>query len=426
MTVTGAGSRPLSTNRNFLRYWAAGTISRSGSQISVIALPLLSFSLGGGVTGAGLVASCGLLTRVAGRLPAGLVADRVNRRLVMLASDLIRMLAMMSLPAAAALDRLTFVQLVPVALIEGLGTAAFAPAASIALRDMLSPDQISPALSRIQASASTAGLMGPLIGGWLYGVNRMLPFGVNSASYAVSALLLWRLRIKLPGTSQPKSARFTASAGLRWLWGQQNMRRVVIFASVLNLLYAATEIMLIVSVRQQTGSASTIGAVMACGGIGSVLGALGANWLIRHLRMGLLLLLVGISSTAGLTAFSMLLSPPLIGAIFVMLMLVSPAAGILVGQSTLTGSPPGLLGRVTTAVDTATAGLAAAGPLLAGVLVSLCGLSGAWLLLALAAAVTTALTVRPFWSMTSMVTAGNAMSGFPHVAGDTSPARVES
>ena len=78
---------PLRGNRDFLLLWTAGTASGLGSQLTLVAYPLLVLSLGGTATQAGLVGTVGLLTRTLLRLPAGALADRWDRRRVMLGCD---------------------------------------------------------------------------------------------------------------------------------------------------------------------------------------------------------------------------------------------------------------------------------------------------------------------------------------------------
>jgi MFS family permease len=159
-------------NRNFLRYWISTQISSLGSQISLIAYPLLVLSLGMGAADAGLVTTCSMLTRLALQLLGGHLADQYDRRRLMLAGDLIRVLALGSIPVAAWLGHLAFAQLLVIAVIEGAATSLlFGPASSIAFRDVVPEEHIGAAISRVEAAQGAVMLLGPALGGALYALD---------------------------------------------------------------------------------------------------------------------------------------------------------------------------------------------------------------------------------------------------------------
>ncbi|GAA1118214.1 MFS transporter [Kitasatospora arboriphila] len=385
----------LSANRDFRRYWTGSALSTLGSQMSLIAFPLLVLSLGGGAAQAGLVASCSLLTRMLLRIPAGQLADKVDRRRLMLGADLVRLVAVGSVPAAAGLGVLGYPQLLAVAVVEGVATAVFAPASTIAVRDVVAEEHLSDALAKDQAAMAAASLLGPFLGGWLFTVDRILPFTADAASYAVSAVLLLRMATR-PAPAEPGTRTDNSpTAGLRWLLRQPALLRALLFGALLNLVGAASEVAMVVTLRDGGSGGTAIGTVLACAGVGAVLGSLAAPRVLKVLRPGQLFLAIGAVWAAGTAVIAFTALPWVVGPLLVLLILLTPPAGIVVGQALISQSPRHLLGRVSTAADLLIAGLAAVGPALTGIALEGLGIPQTWLLIAALIAVTTAVAAVP-------------------------------
>ncbi|MGK4582682.1 MFS transporter [Kitasatospora sp. HPMI-4] len=385
----------LRANRDFRRLWIGSAVSTLGSQMSLIAFPLLVLSLGGGATQAGLLGSCSLVTRMVCRLPAGQLADRMDRRRLMIGADLVRLVAVGSIPLAAGLGPLGYPQLLAVAVVEGVATAVFSPAGLIAVRDVVPDEHLSDALAKDQAALAATGLVGPFLGGWLFGLDRVLPFTADALSYAVSAWLLLRMVTRPRPAAGDGPADDGATAGLRWLLGQPDLMRAMAFGALLNLVGGAADVAMVVTLRDTGTGGTTIGVVMACAGVGAVLGSLAAPRVMKLLPPSRLFLLIGTVWSGGLAVVALTQQPWLVGPLLVLLILLTPPAGIVVGQALISRSPRELLGRVSTAANLLIAGLAALGPMLAGTLLDGLGIPGSWLLLAALVAATTLLSAVP-------------------------------
>ncbi|MDQ0311387.1 MFS family permease [Kitasatospora herbaricolor] len=385
----------LRSNRDFRRFWIGSALSTLGSQMSLIAFPLLVLSLGGGAAQAGLVATCSLVTRMFFRLPAGQLADRADRRKLMIGADLVRLGTVASIPVAAGLGHLAYPQLLAVAVVEGLATAVFAPASTTAVRDVVPDDQLHDALAKDQAAMAAASLVGPFLGGWLFTVDRILPFALDAASYAVSAVLLLRMVTRPPAPAEGGPRDNRPTAGLRWLTGQPALLRALAFGAVLNLAGASAEVAMVVTMRDTGTGGTSIGLVMACAGVGAVLGSLAAPRVIKLLTPGRLFLVIGVVWSAGLAVFAGTQQPWVLGPLLVLLILLTPPAGIVVGQALLSRSPRELLGRVSTASDLVIAGLASLGPMLAGAVLEGFGIPPTWLLLSALVAAATVVAALP-------------------------------
>lgn len=387
-------SGPLRDNRDFRRYWIGRAASDLGTQMSVVAFPLLVLAMDGSAAQAGAVASASLVARTACRLVAGHLVDHADRRLIMFRCDLIRAVALASIPLAAFAGVLTYPHLFVVAVVEGVATAFFSPAALVAVRQLVPLEQLTAALARSQARLAAASLLGPALGGWLFSLHRLMPFAGDAVSYLVSALCVSRIQTPLSAARPSGSKNRNLLAGLRWLAGDRTLRAVLAFAGLLNLVTTAALLAVTLTLRQAGHSGVAVGLVLACVGGGSVLGAMLAPRLIGLLRPGSLLVLLSGAWTASLLVFAVAASPWVDAVLLVATFLLSPSAGVLVGQMLLTEAPAELQGRVTTAADLLMSGLSALGPLIAGVALGVVGPRRTWLLLAMLAALAAAAAAR--------------------------------
>src|SRR5262249_45633852 len=110
---------PLRANRDFRLLWLGSVVSVLGSRASAVAYPLLVLALAGWPADAGRAGVAATLPFRWGRLRAGAVADRWNRRFIMIACDAGRAVALASIVLALALDRITLLQIVAVSFVEG-------------------------------------------------------------------------------------------------------------------------------------------------------------------------------------------------------------------------------------------------------------------------------------------------------------------
>jgi MFS family permease len=365
----------------FRQFWFASTISGTGSQLTLIAYPLLVLSIGGSAAQVGAVASAALVTRLSCRLPGGHLADLVDARRLMIAMDLTRLLAVGTVAGIAGFGEVNLAVLLVAVVVEGAATAAYTPAATIVLREIVPREQLVGGLSWLQATTGTVAMIGPPLGGALFAVHHVVPFAVDAVSYGCSATLLLTLAVRREARrAASRDGRITA--GLRWLRQQPEVMRVVLYASVLNLAASGAEVLVLVELRRQGTSSLAIGIVLACVGIGAITGAILAGRILTWLRGNSLYLLVGLVWTVGLVCFAGFTQAWVVGPVLVMLMLLTPATGIRLSDITVNRAPDDLLGRVSTAQGMLTSGFASTGPLLAGVLLDAAGLATSWIVLA--------------------------------------------
>ena len=197
---------PLRRNRDFLLLQAGQLLSDIGSQSAQLAYPLLVLALTGSAARAGVVGFVRALGWTLLALPAGIAADRWDRRRLMLGADGLRVLAVGGLAAAVVADRLAFWAIVVVGFAEGAGTALFLAAQAGALRAVVPARQLPAAAATQTGRQAAVRLAGPPLGGAHFGLGRAIPFLVDAASYAFSIVSLLAMRTPFQEARQPDGA----------------------------------------------------------------------------------------------------------------------------------------------------------------------------------------------------------------------------
>jgi MFS family permease len=412
-----ARSRSLLWNRDYRHYWLARVVSSVGSNLSGLAFPLMVLAVGGSPVEATAVATCTMATSIALRMVGGSLADRLDRRWMMLAGDLIRLVAIGSVPLAYQFGRLTYAQILAIALVQGIaGTLLFTPAASIAVRDIVPKEQLVEAASRSASAGGVISLIGPVLGGALFEIGHMLPFELDAASYLFSAIMLITMAAK-PMVRDPAARNRSWSAGIRWLRGQPTLLRCLAGGTVLNIAGAAFGVSLIVVMSRNGVPGSAIGLVMAFGGAGTLVGSLLAPRLIPQLRTTQCFLLTSVVWTAGFAILALSVSPWVVAPVMAAITGVTPLGNVGLVAAITTGVPRDILGRVNAAIATVTGGLACLGPLIGGVLLQTVGSSGIWLVFcALTFAVMVTINL-PLARVETLVKVGDVQDGDEQSAG---------
>jgi predicted MFS family arabinose efflux permease len=377
---------PLRRNRDFLVLWSAQLVSTLGSQVSLVAFPLLVLALTGSPAKAGLVGFANTIPALLFYLPAGVLVDRHDRRTVLVATSAIGAVALGSLPAALAIGNLAFGQIVVVAFVQGTVTAVFSLTEQGALPLVVHPSQVSEALARNEARREGASLAGPPLGGLLFGIARALPFVVDAVSYLACALGLLALRTPLQEQREARRRRPLAeiAEGVRWLWGMTFVRSSALAVAGANFIWGGVSIVLVVRAQEHGASSAAIGVLFALVGVGGLLGAFAAPALARRLPVGVIVIGAFWVEALAVTALAATRDPFLLGAIVACAAFPSPTWNATVVGARLTLTPDRLRGRVNSAARLVSASMVPLGALIAGLLVGAAGTTttllafGAW------------------------------------------------
>ncbi len=359
---------PLNRNRDYMLVWAGQGLSELGSQVSTVAYPLLVLALTGSPARAGVVGLAATLPLPLLALPAGVLADHLDRKRVMLACDAIRAAALAALSIAILSGSVAYPVAIVVAFVDGsLMTLSFVTERGV-LRQLVPADQLSAAFARNESAFYASSIVGPPLGGLLFAISRAVPFLADAVSYVFSATatLLTRTPFQQERTEARGRIRVELTSGLRWLWRQPLLRASALLAAASNPTYRALYLLLVVLAKRHGASSSLVGlmfAIIAVGGLlggliaGSRLGDISARTAVRldawtcALLMPLLLIAQGTLFTAVLVALIELPAP-----------LVNSTVQSLRGML----APDHMQGRVHAAAGALSQSLAWAGPLAIG------------------------------------------------------------
>jgi MFS family permease len=380
-------------NRNFNIFWAGQTLSVLGDSFALIALPLLVLQATGSVAQMGLVTGAYGVGQLAAGLFAGTLADRLDRRRLMIACDMARALLYATIPLGWWLGSAQGVgapvQMLLIYAVTVLGAAlgmCFQVAYITAVANLVDRDLITEANGRLQATFGLSFVLGPMLAGLVSArFGPPAAIGVNAVSFLASALSLSMIRLRRAAAAPPAERQPLVleqlSAGARFLLRQPVLRAVTLLFLAFTLVAAGGRDLFIYYLKHDLGqNDAAVGVVFGMASVGSILGALlaptlrrrwgfGACFLGGMLLEGVVLLLIGYAPGVAFVA--------------------AEAMGFTFGDS-VRGinsmslrqqiTPDHLLGRVTAAFWTL---VNVPGPLGAGAVTALAAQIGAPLVLAL-------------------------------------------
>jgi MFS family permease len=160
----------LLRDRPFRLLWLGATISIFGDALTWVSLVWLTYDLGGSAVQIGLLAACYTGPVIVGGLVAGVLLDRFDRRRLLIADNLIRGLAMASVPIAATAGVLTQAQLYLVAAVYGSLYMVSLAGFPAMIPDLVAEDDLSTANAMESISYGVGGVVGPVAAGLLIGV----------------------------------------------------------------------------------------------------------------------------------------------------------------------------------------------------------------------------------------------------------------
>ena len=371
-------------NREFTVVLFGQGVSALGDAVNVTALPLLVVLLTGSGTQMGIVGVLQTLPHLVLGLPAGALADRWDRRKVMLGCDLGRALLTALVPLSFWLGIPTMPVVYTVTAPIGALSVLFLAAYTAVVPSLVGRRQLGQANSYFQALASMGFVLGPGIAGVLVGwIGPGPTLAVDALTFAVSAATLLLITRPLRAEAAPKggSLRREVMAGLAYIWHNRVLRASIAFWSFVSVAIAPIVPVLTYYVTQDLRlPASSLGIVISGWGGGSLLGSLVAARVTRG-RLGLLMLCGNVVTGMLIFLHAFLSSVPAMAAVTTGIGVVD--AVVLVSYLTLRSSqtPDALLGRVSSSARMLSFGLAPVGMLAGGVLLDAIGGAGTLMLM---------------------------------------------
>jgi MFS family permease len=404
----------LLRRRDYALLWGGATISALGDGMSFVALVWLVLERGGDAGAVGWLAAVYTAPVVVGGLAAGLVLDRWDRRLVLAADNLIRGLAIASIPLAAAVGTLTTTHLLVVAAIYGLLFMTSLAGIPSLIPTLVEPDELTTANAMESISYGIAGLTGPAVAGLVIAaVGPTAVLAIDAVTYLVfvACLLAMRRGAGLEPAAAPtdpgpaRAVSHGLGPAIRFVLATPAILAITVIYMIINVGEGMFVVLAPIYAREVLDAGAWgYGALVSAFTGGSLLGALavgaiGWRWPLGRsiaaataatgIVFGLLLaqpplvLAAAILATAGLLASSLtawaqtirmrLIPPELRGRVFALLrtlMQSTPAIGSVLGGYLLAaGGPtpaiaaiaiviasPGLIGLVLPALGSAATG----------------------------------------------------------------------
>lgn len=350
---------------DFLKLWFGQTVSETGSRISRDGIPVLAvLTLNASPASMGLLTALTALPLILLGLFAGAWVDRLPRRPVMIACDVLRVVLLLTIPLLALSGSLSFPWVCGVAMLNAILSMVFDLAYRAALPDLIAREHLLEGNTKLAVTESLAEIGGPALAGVLIQLmTAPLAIAIDALTFVASALSMLAIRTPIAQPAAPAipdqpapNIRREIRQGLRVVFDHPVLRTLAIagglnrfFGSMVGTLYT------LYVVRVLGLSPAALGVLIASGGIGALTGALLAGRLARRRGIGrtltLALLIAALSSILTPLAGSLPAGTPVLVllALPILSQLVSDAASAVyaVNEMTLRQSliDPRLLGR---------------------------------------------------------------------------------
>jgi MFS family permease len=362
----------------FRRLWAGDAISQLGSELAGLALPVLAIeTFSAGALEMGILEACSMVAFLLVGLPAGAWVDRGSKRRVLVVADVVRALALASVPLAIVLGIGSLNQLFVVAFVVGTCAVFFDVAWQSYLPVLLRGEQLLDGNSKLSATQAVAGVAGPAAGGALIrAFGAPIVVTINAVSFVAAAIAVRRIVDDEPphDPTTRRPLRTEVAEGMRFVLGSFYLRRITESTALTNLAFstsgAVTVLYLLGDLDQ---SVTDVGIVFAVGSVGALLGAVTTSRFCRLVGEGRA---IPISAAAGL---ALLVSLPVAGWLPVPVIVTVGVGSVIGGWSVVTYNvtivsfrqrlcPPHLYARMNASVRFLVWGTLPIGSLLGGVL----------------------------------------------------------
>lgn len=400
-TMTSADQRtdpaecpvPLRRNLQFQTLWAGSAASSLGVSIAEVAYPLAILTLTGSPAKAGLFAAVLTIGMLAGALPGGQLADRHDRRMIVIVAESVRAVVTGIVAAGLLMGWLSLPVLLAAAVVLGIGQSVTGAARLPLVRSVVPPSQLTSALVQDEVRQNGALLAGPPLAGALYGLRALshsVPFLATAAAFACSMLAAAAMKAMPGGLPQPgrpaaagteagpagagtegtgndaqgnDGAGSTAAgasgpapkgedgmlAGVRVLWRAPVLRAAMLLIMIGNMIGVGLDLVVIVILRHQHVSSAAIGLALGAGAIGGLAGAPLVK-VLHRLQPGVLLLGLGLTWIPIFGLLAVPFGPLWVAGLLFLGMLGVPALRVLVDVLIIRQTPDEQRGRLVAAV----------------------------------------------------------------------------
>lgn len=359
--------------RSFTALASANLAAQSAEQLSLAAVPLVAvLALGAGPGEIGTLAAVQTLPFLLLSIPLGLLADRLSRRHLMIAAEVLRALSLLGLLAMIVSGQLSIFWLAVLGFIGAVGTVGFSVAAPALVPALVPPASLGRANGRLELARSAAFAGGPALAGALVAWAGAPSAFVLAAVLSFAAVgLLWRLHEPVRPASLPRHPLLEIRDGAELVWRQPFLRPMLLTGVAWNIAWFVLQAAYVpYAVRVLGLTAQGVGFTLGAYGAGMVVGALLASRVVGAMPFGRAIQLgpvVSVLAAATMVATLALPSGWLAGASF-FLFGVGPIIWTITSTTLRQSVTPGaMLGRVSSVFLTVNAGSRPIGAALGGV-----------------------------------------------------------
>jgi MFS family permease len=278
--------------RDFTRLWTGQTISMFGTQVSAIAMPLIAaLLLKATPAQMGILVALPFVPNLLIGLPAGAWVERLRKRPVLIAADLVRGCLVGSVPLLSLFGMLRIEHLYLLSLLGGLTGVFFDVGQTAYVPVLVSRERLMASNGKLQSSRAVSQIVGPSLGGMLVAVlTAPIAVVVDAASFFASAVFTLSIRKPEPAPAAAGAGRGIWSdvgEGMRFVFREPILRPALGWVATVNLCMSTLMAVYILYMTRELGfGARLVGMSMTAVGLGSILGATIAQRLAKRIGVG--------------------------------------------------------------------------------------------------------------------------------------------
>lgn len=300
MPSEGGSVAPTRRMADFWTFFVGQTASNLGTSFTLFALPLLVYKLTGSSLNLAITTAADMLPYLLFGLLIGAWVDRVDRKRLMIVTDLTRAAVIATIPLMAALGHLTVIWIYGVAFVQATLGIFFNSAEFATIPSLVRMDDLVAANGRVQASYSAAQVLGPVLGGvlvLLVPVPALMLFDAGSFLISVFSLLLIRTSFNQADEARERTHIWRDVAdGLRYVLSHPVLRNISAMMALVNFVAttAGSQLVLFATVRLGA-SYSQVAWLYAAGSFGVVVmgllaGVFRKRWSFSRVALGALMI----------------------------------------------------------------------------------------------------------------------------------------
>ena len=395
-----AETAPLIRNQDFQTLWTSRFFAGLGKESGEVAYPLLMLLLAGSAAQAGFVGAAQVATAMITAVLGGSLADRADRRTLLLICDLGRLVLLVTFAGTLVGGHAT----VPLVLCVAVASSALMgisnPVAMAAIKQLVPSSQMAGAAAQNQIRFFSTTALGPPVAGFFFSLGRAFPFLAEAVLYLLAAVLVLRIRRPMQADRRSDGERLTlrgSVSGFVLLARNPILRPMMAWIVGFNVAFTQTGafLALIATADDRGASNLVVGLTVSLAGTGGLVGALAAGMVVRLVRPTTIFLFTAWS--APVCALALLAAPGVLtlGLIVGFVFAAVPCVNAVFYSYVATSVPDRYQGRALGAVTFMSLLSQPVGILAVGVLFDLAGPVPVFLMMAVVSALAALFTLGP-------------------------------